>query len=93
MPFMPGPQTCPERPLSSPDRGGIMPCVLYRGGAQKAMGDWLGHLWFAPNGLKDYARKGGGMQGIHVPCRTFNADIKSCYRGEHGVVCTYRGQT
>ena len=29
-PFMPGPQTCPERSLSSPDRGGIMPCVVYR---------------------------------------------------------------
>jgi hypothetical protein len=46
----------------------------------------LGRLWFAPNGLKDYARKGRRMQGIYVPYWTFDADTKSRYTGERGTV-------
>ena len=50
------------------------------------MNDWLGRLWFAPNGLQDYARKGRKMNGIYVPYWTFDADTKSSYRGERGTV-------
>ncbi|MEX0280627.1 MAG: primosomal protein N' (replication factor Y) - superfamily II helicase [Arenibacterium sp.] len=54
--------------------------------AHDAMAAWLGKLWFAPNGLQEYARKGRKMQGIYVPYWTFDADTTSDYRGERGTV-------
>ncbi len=65
---------------------GVLPFALDERSAHKAMSDWLGRLWFAPNGLKDYARKGRRMQGIYVPYWTFDADTRSSYRGERGVI-------
>jgi DNA-directed RNA polymerase subunit RPC12/RpoP len=65
---------------------GALPFALDESTARKAMTDWLGRLWFAPNGLQDYARKGRKMQGIYVPYWTFDADTKSAYRGERGTV-------
>ncbi len=65
---------------------GVLPFVLSEEQARRAMTDWLGGLWFAPNGLQDYARKGRQMQGIYVPYWTFDADTKSRYSGERGTV-------
>ncbi|NOD48218.1 MULTISPECIES: TFIIB-type zinc finger domain-containing protein [unclassified Ruegeria] len=65
---------------------GVLPFAFDERSAHQAMGDWLGRLWFAPNGLKEYARKGRKMQGIYVPYWTFDADTKSSYRGERGTV-------
>lgn len=65
---------------------GVLPFGLDERAAHKAMTDWLGRLWFAPNGLRDYARKGRRMQGIYVPYWTFDADTRSRYRGERGTV-------
>ncbi|SLN20847.1 hypothetical protein ROA7450_00722 [Roseovarius albus] len=64
----------------------VLPFALDERTARGAMTDWLGRLWFAPNGLKDYARKGRKMNGIYVPYWTFDADTKSAYRGERGTV-------
>ncbi|RXV64933.1 primosomal protein N' (replication factor Y) - superfamily II helicase [Roseovarius sp. A46] len=64
----------------------LLPFSLDEEQARKAMTDWLGRLWFAPNGLQNYARKGRKMQGIYVPYWTFDADTKSQYRGERGTV-------
>jgi predicted RNA-binding Zn-ribbon protein involved in translation (DUF1610 family) len=64
----------------------LLPFALEESQARKAMTDWLGRLWFAPNGLQDYARKGRKMEGIYVPYWTFDADTKSQYRGERGTV-------
>ena len=63
---------------------GVLPFALDEGTARKAMTDWLGSLWFAPNGLQDYARKGRAMNGIYVPYWTFDADTKSSYTGQRG---------
>jgi len=51
-----------------------------------AMTKWLGRLWFAPNGLQDYAKKGRAMTGIYVPFWTYDADTKSKYRGQRGTI-------
>ena len=64
----------------------LLPFSLDERTAKQAMTDWLGKLWFAPNGLQDYARKGRKLQGIYVPYWTFDADTKSTYRGERGQV-------
>ncbi|MDU8945175.1 TFIIB-type zinc finger domain-containing protein [Ovoidimarina sediminis] len=65
---------------------GLLPFALDEGDARKAMTDWLGSLWFAPNGLQAYARKGRRLSGIYVPYWTFDADTASQYHGERGTV-------
>ncbi|MHA6326100.1 TFIIB-type zinc ribbon-containing protein [Roseivivax sp. CAU 1753] len=65
---------------------GVLPFALDEPAAREAMTEWLGSLWFAPNGVKDYARKGRKLQGIYVPYWTFDADTRSRYRGERGTV-------
>ncbi|MEM8788194.1 MAG: primosomal protein N' (replication factor Y) - superfamily II helicase [Pseudomonadota bacterium] len=64
----------------------VLPFILTEDAARDAMTDWLGRLWFAPNGLRQYARKGRRMQGIYVPYWTYDADTTSRYRGQRGTV-------
>lgn len=65
---------------------GVLPFAVAERAAHTSMNDWLGRLWFAPNGLKQYARKGRRMQGIYVPYWTFDAETKSSYSGQRGTV-------
>ncbi len=65
---------------------GVLPFGLDEDTAHDAMTDWLGKLWFAPNGLQEYARKGRKMNGIYVPYWTYDADTKSSYSGERGTI-------
>ena len=62
----------------------LIPFQLDEDRARAAMTEWLGSLWFAPNGLRDYARKGRKMDGIYVPYWTFDADTATSYRGQRG---------
>ncbi len=63
---------------------GLLPFGFDEGQARTSLTDWLGSLWFAPNGLTEYARKGRKMNGIYVPYWTFDADTKSQYTGQRG---------
>lgn len=63
---------------------GLIPFQIDERSAREAMTKWLGRLWFAPNGLKDYARKGRAMTGIYVPFWTFDAQTETDYRGQRG---------
>ncbi|MFT7311282.1 MAG: DNA-directed RNA polymerase subunit RPC12/RpoP [Paracoccaceae bacterium] len=65
---------------------GLLPFALTQDQSRDAMANWLGSLWFAPNGLQEYARKGRKMQGIYVPYWTFDADTKSRYSGQRGTI-------
>ncbi|MBT8154489.1 TFIIB-type zinc finger domain-containing protein [Epibacterium ulvae] len=65
---------------------GVVPFIVDERKAQKAMTDWLGRLWFAPNGLQEYARKGRKMDGIYVPFWTYDAQTRTQYRGQRGTV-------
>ncbi|CUH78772.1 TFIIB-type zinc finger domain-containing protein [Tropicibacter naphthalenivorans] len=65
---------------------GLLPFAMDESAARAAMTDWLGKLWFAPNGLQEYARKGRKMTGIYVPYWTYDADTNSAYQGERGTV-------
>ncbi|SEQ06172.1 RNA polymerase I-specific transcription initiation factor Rrn7 [Loktanella sp. DSM 29012] len=63
---------------------GLLPFSVDDSQVHQAMMDWLGGLWFAPNGLKEYARKGRRMDGIYVPYWTFDAQTQSDYIGQRG---------
>ena len=65
---------------------GVIPFALSESRGRDAMNDWLGRLWFAPNGLKKYARAGRKLRGIYVPYWTYDADTKSRYSGQRGTV-------
>lgn len=62
----------------------LVPFALTEREARGAMTKWLGSLWFAPNGLLEYARKGRAMTGIYAPFWTFDADTASHYSGQRG---------
>ena len=62
----------------------VVPFALAEAQAKRAMQGWLGSLWFAPNGLTKYARKGERMQGIYVPFWTFDAQTETSYAGQRG---------
>jgi hypothetical protein len=62
----------------------LLPFLLDEAEARAAMTRWLGRLWFAPNGLEEFTRKGRRMQGIYVPYWTYDAPTRSAYRGQRG---------
>lgn len=62
----------------------LVPFRLDERTARDAMGKWLGGLWFAPNGLVEYARKGRALSGLYVPYWTFDAETRSHYSGQRG---------
>ncbi|NKX43946.1 zinc ribbon domain-containing protein [Roseicyclus persicicus] len=63
---------------------GVIPFKLTEREAHAAMTRWLGRLWFAPNGLQDYARNGRKLDGIYVPYWTYDADTATRYHGQRG---------
>ncbi|WP_136645037.1 primosomal protein N' (replication factor Y) - superfamily II helicase [Tabrizicola sp. YIM 78059] len=62
----------------------LVPFALTEAQARKALIAWMGSLWFAPNTLLEYARKGRAMNGVYVPFWTFDAVTASRYTGERG---------
>ena len=62
----------------------LVPFALNEGQARVELVRWLGSLWFAPNGVLEYTRKGRAMDGIYVPFWTYDADTASHYRGQRG---------
>lgn len=62
----------------------VLPFRIEEGVARASMTKWLGRLWFAPNGLQEYARKGRTMSGIYVPYWTYDTKTRSRYRGARG---------
>ena len=75
----------------------VLPFHVAEDTARDSVGAWLGRLWFAPNGLKTYARKGRRLQGIYVPYWTYDSETDSRYTGERGdhyyVTVTVNGKT
>lgn len=62
----------------------VLPFRLTEAEARAAFGKWLRGLWFAPNGLRRFARSEGRLTGIYLPYWAFDADTRSRYRGERG---------
>ncbi len=62
----------------------LVPFALTENQARSKMIAWMGSLWFAPNTLLEYARKGRALNGVYVPFWTFDADTRSRYSGARG---------
>lgn len=45
---------------------------------------WLRKLWFAPNQLKARARCSEKLQGVYIPCWTYDAQTDTAYTGQRG---------
>ena len=62
----------------------VLPFAKTEEEAKGYLKKWLVSRWFAPNGLKRYARAGRRMTGIYVPYWTFDARSFSRYTGQRG---------
>jgi predicted RNA-binding Zn-ribbon protein involved in translation (DUF1610 family) len=62
----------------------LLPFKISRDQARVAFRTWLGGLWFAPGGLKDYARNDATLAGLYVPYWTYDTDTATTYQGERG---------
>lgn len=75
----------------------VLPFRLSEAQAHEAMNRWLRSLWFAPTGLKQYARSDRRLDGLYVPYWAFDAFTRSAYVGERGdayyVTRTVNGKT
>ena len=60
--------------------------VLDEKEAKDRLKRWLTSLWFAPSGVKRYARGDGRLTGVYVPYWTYDADTASAYVGQRGIV-------
>lgn len=62
----------------------VLPFKVKRDEAEKAFRTWLRSLWFAPNDLKEYARREGRLAGMYLPYWTFDAAATTRYTGQRG---------
>jgi hypothetical protein len=69
---------------------GLLPFAIGREEARAALARWLASRWFAPNGLKRYARTDSRVNGIYTPYWTFDARTESRYTGQRGDAYTVR---
>jgi hypothetical protein len=63
---------------------GVLPFKVKSDEAHDAFRKWLGSLWFAPNDLKEYARREGRLAGMYLPYWTFDTESTTTYRGQRG---------
>ena len=49
---------------------------------------WLRKLWFAPGKLKERARCSEKLQGVYIPCWTYDAQTETEYTGQRGITYT-----
>ncbi|MEM6728749.1 MAG: TFIIB-type zinc finger domain-containing protein [Pseudomonadota bacterium] len=64
---------------------GVLPFAVAESAGRDAVGKWLGSLWFAPNGVSEYAKKGRKLSGIYVPYWTYDTVTRTAYSGQRGV--------
>lgn len=63
---------------------GLLPFRVTEAEAREAFRRWLRTRWFAPNDLKRYARRQGGLSGIYLPHWTYDAETTTRYTGQRG---------
>lgn len=62
----------------------LLPFKVTRQQAVDLFRKWIGGLWFAPGGLKEYARGESRIDGLYMPAWTYDCDTTSQYNGSRG---------
>ncbi|MFQ5571497.1 MAG: hypothetical protein ACE5G0_17600 [Rhodothermales bacterium] len=62
----------------------VLPFKIDNREARERYKKWLQGLWFAPNKLKEYARREGGLNGMYIPHWTYDANTTTRYVGQRG---------
>lgn len=62
----------------------LLPFKVTRQQAVELFRKWIGGLWFAPGGLKEYARGETKIDGLYMPAWTYDCDTTSQYSGSRG---------
>jgi DNA-directed RNA polymerase subunit RPC12/RpoP len=62
----------------------LLPFEITHKQGKEAFEKWISGLWFAPNRLKQIARRGDKLTGMYVPYWTYDSDTTSFYRGSRG---------
>ncbi len=73
-----------SHPHRHPRPQAVLPFAIPEREARERMGHWLRGLWFAPPGLKEYARAGRPMVGVYLPHYTYDARGSAEYQGMRG---------
>ncbi len=61
----------------------LIPFKLTKNKAETLFVQWIGKKWFAPRDLRTNY-KSNGIQGIYIPCWTYDANSSSIYTAEGG---------
>ena len=70
---------------------GVVPFRIDAQDAQQRFRKWISRRWFAPNRLKKTYGE-GRLEGLYVPCWTYDADTCADYTGQGGRTRTVRGR-
>ena len=62
----------------------LLPFKIEGRDVQQHLNVWLKKLWFAPNKLKHQVRYSNKLQGVYIPCWTYDAQTETDYTGERG---------
>ncbi len=63
---------------------GLLPFKVSQREAFDKFRQWIQGLWFAPGGLKQYARTEAKLAGVYIPFWTYDSDTTTAYQGERG---------
>ena len=63
----------------------LLPFKIEGRDIQQHLDTWIKRLWFAPNKLKHQVRYSNKLQGVYIPCWTYDAQTETNYLGERGV--------
>lgn len=62
----------------------LLPFKVADNDMNKHLTTWLKSLWFAPNKLKKRALYSNKLQGVYIPCWTYDAQTNTDYSGQRG---------
>ncbi|MDU1889336.1 MAG: hypothetical protein E6767_01480 [Dysgonomonas sp.] len=62
----------------------LLPFHVSDGDMHSCLSKWIKSLWFAPNKLKKRALYSYQLQGIYIPCWTYDAQTNTDYTGQRG---------
>ncbi len=64
----------------------LLPFAITAEQATQSYKKWLAGRWFAPSGLKEFARDDAPLNGVYIPYWTYDSDTSTAYQGERGDV-------